>query len=240
MSIQAWTFRAFPTDAMLPMLRDLGVERVELYEQYWSVSSTPDQIAAMRARLDELGLDCVSHGLNPLGTDHDANREVFEFARQAGIKNLLADPPLEAFDSIEALVGEYDLRVAIHNHGPLSQYSTIADVAAALQGRDLRIGAAVDTGHFIRSGEDPIAAIRAFGGRLYGVHLKDVAGESFDAPDVIIGTSGFLDLEALFDALRDVRFLEDASLSLEYEANPEDPYADVVACLDAASRAALA
>ena len=240
MSIQAWTFRTFATDAMLQMVHDLGLRRVELYAAYWPIDGTPDEIAAMRARLDDLALDCMTHGTNPFTADHEANRRVFAFAQAAGIRNLLADPPADAFTSLEQLVAEYDVRIAIHNHGPGSRYPRVADVQAALAGRDARIGTTVDTGHYIRSGEDPVAAIRTLGDRLYGVHLKDVAAAAADAPDVILGTSGLLDVAGVFRALRDVAFPEDASLSLEYEANPEDPYDDVATCLDVASRAARA
>jgi sugar phosphate isomerase/epimerase len=241
MSIQSWTFRVFDFEGALGFVDELGLAYVEMYEAHVSLAGSPQELAAQRGRLDQLGIRLLTHGTNPLSADHDANRAVFEFARAMGLRNLLADPPAEALDSLEQLVAEYDVRIAIHNHGPGSRYSVPEDVLAALAGRDARIGTCVDTGHYLRSGVDPAVAIAAFSGRLYGVHLKDVAAQTPTAPDVILG-DGVLDVAGVFRALRDVGLPADAALSLEYEANPEAPLEDVrvsLAVADAAARATV-
>jgi sugar phosphate isomerase/epimerase len=241
MSIQSWTFRAFDFEQALSFVDELGLAHVEMYDAHVPVAGAAQELAARRSRLDELGIRLLTHGTNPLSADHAANRALFEFARAMGIRNLLADPPAEALDSVEQLVDEFDIRIAIHNHGPGSRYGVPDDVLAALAGRDARIGTCVDTGHYIRSGVDPTQALRAFPGRLFGVHLKDVAAAEPTAPDVILG-DGVLDVIGIFRALREVGLPADAALSLEYEANPDAPLADVragLAVADAAARAAV-
>ncbi|HKD36063.1 MAG TPA: TIM barrel protein, partial [Pirellulales bacterium] len=157
-----------------------------------------------------------------------------------GNRNISADPSEDSFDSLEKLVAEYNVRIAIHNHGPGARYDKIADVLKAIKGRDPRIGACADLGHYIRSAEDPVKAIRLFGDRLYGVHLKDFAEPKKDAKGVILGR-GQLDVIAVYKALKQVNFPADGALSLEYEENEKNPIADVKACvavaLDAAAKA---
>jgi sugar phosphate isomerase/epimerase len=134
-------------------------------------------------------------------------------------------------------VAEYDVRIAIHNHGPGARYDKVADVLKAIKGHDPRIGACADLGHYIRAGEDPVRAITLLSGRLYGVHLKDFAEPKKDAAGVILGR-GQLDLAATFRALRKAEFPSDACLALEYEEKPENPLDDIRACLAAAAAGA--
>src|SRR5205807_5297193 len=94
-----------------------------------------------------------------------------------GVKVITADPSPAALPVLDKLLKEYskhDIRIAIHNHGPGARYSSIKSVADALKGHHERLGACVDTGHFLRSGEDPVEAVRTFGHRTYEVHVKDV------------------------------------------------------------------
>lgn len=239
MAIQSWTFRVQPAEDALASIASLGITRVELSPQaaHFGYPATDEQIAAMRAQLAAHGLDCVTSGLEPATADHAQNRAVFEYAKKLGLRTIMVDPAPDALDSLEELAREFDLRVGIHNHGPGFRYNRIADVDAALAGRDRRIGCIIDTGHYTRAGEDPIAAFRHFAGRVYGVHLKDVAAANPAAPDTILG-EGVVDLPAVFDVLREIDFPDDASLSLEYEGNPQMPYDDVIVCLDNAARAA--
>lgn len=231
-AIQTWTLRAYSVDDALRMIASLGLTRAELSPQagHLGYPATDDQVAAMRAKLAANGLDCVTSGLEPVSGDADANRAVFEYAKKLGLRTIMVDAPPESLDSLDELVGEYNIRIGIHNHGVGTRYSTIADVQAALAGRDRRIGCIVDSGHYTRAGVDPIEALHTFAGRVYGVHLKDVAAANPAAPDTILG-EGVLDLVGVLRALREIRFPADASLSIEYEANMA-PYDDLIVALD--------
>jgi len=121
------------------------------------------------------------------------------------------------------------MRIAIHNHGPGTLYDRLKDVVKAIKDRAPRIGACVDCGHFIASGEEPVKCIQALGSRVYGVHLKDLAEFGTKSPNVVLG-KGHLDVVALFKALRQIKFPRDGALSLEYE-NTENPIDDLKACL---------
>lgn len=237
LGLQTYTFRSFPVDKMLDTAKELGFTTLEFFPGHYPLNSSPDDIAAMKKKLDAHGLKALGHGVSPFTKNHEANRTIFEFAKAAGIRNISADPTPDSFDSLDKLVAEYGIRVAIHNHGPGARYDKIADVLNAIKGHHTDIGACADLGHYIRAGEDPVKAITLLEGRLYGVHLKDFEKPTKDAKGCILG-KGQLDLEATFRALRKVKFPSDACLALEYEENAENPTDDVRQCVAAAAAAA--
>ncbi len=235
--LQSYTLRAFPIDQALVEINKLGLGSVELFDAHFPSKSTPEQIEAMKAKTQALGIQMLGHGVNPFTADHAENRRWFEFAKQAGIKTISANPTEDSFGSLDKLCEEYQIRIAIHNHGPGASYDKIADTLTAIQGHHPLIGACADLGHYIRSGEDPVRAINLFAGRLYGIHLKDFAEQQDKTKGVILG-QGHLDVAGVFKALKKVNFPADGCLSLEYEENPKDPLEDVRACLAAASEGA--
>jgi inosose dehydratase len=236
--MQTYTLRGYPWEKALGIIKDLGLVNVEAFEAHYSVKSSPEQIKANTAKLQSMGLKLLGHGVNRFTKDHEANRKIFEFARAAGVRNISADPTEDAFDSLDKLVAEFEVRIAIHNHGPGARYDKIADTLKAIKGHHTSIGACADLGHYIRSAEDPVRAIHLFQGRLYGVHLKDFAEQKAKAEGVILGR-GHLDVEGTFRALRKIEFPADGSLSLEYEEKPQDPLEDVRKCLAAAAEGAM-
>jgi inosose dehydratase len=238
LGIQIYSLRGYPVDVALQHVKDLGLRLVEFYPKMFPITDDAAAIAAMRRKLADLGLAISGFGVVRFTNDAAANRRVFDFLKAAGIRIVGADPDPDSFASLDDLVAEFDIRVAIHNHGPTHRYNKVLDVLAAIERHDRRIGACADLGHYIRSGEKPVDVIRALEGRLYGVHLKDFATMEDKAQGVILG-QGHIDLPAVFAALARAGFPADGALSLEYEEKPENPLADLRACV-AAARAALA
>jgi len=235
--MQSYTLRQFPVDRALDEIHTLGLKTVEFFDAHFKSKSSDAEIDQMKARTSGLGIKILAHGVNPFTKDHEANRRWFEFARKAGIRNISADPTEDAFDSLDKLCEEYQIRIAIHNHGPGARYDKITDVLTAIKGRHLLIGACADLGHYIRSAEDPVRAINLFEGRLFGIHLKDFAEQKQRTKGVILG-KGHLDVVGVFKALDKVKFPADGCLALEYEENPANPLPDVEECLAVAREAA--
>jgi len=234
--IQSYSLRKFDLQQAVRHMQGLGVHYVEFYSKHVPLDSTVAQLSELKELLDEAGITMSSHGVNKFSKDHDANRKVFEFAKRAGLKNITANPTPDSFDSLDKLVAEYDVRVCIHNHGPGSSYDKIDEVVNAVKDHDRRIGACVDTGHFIRSKEDPIEAVRRLGKRVFALHIKDEEKQEKRSHNVIIG-KGFLDVVKLFKTLKEIEFPADGSISLEYEANPDNPIDDIQQCLVVAQEA---
>jgi len=231
MGVQTYTFRAFPLADALAKTKAVGLSYCEVWDGHMPVTDDPARLAAYRAALKAAGVRALTYGVIDFGADREANRRRFQFARALGLGTLSANPSPEAFDSLDELVREFKINIAIHNHGPGNRYSKIQGVADALKGRDPRVGACVDAGHYLRSGEDPVEAVRRFGRRTYGVHLKDVKDDRFTE----LG-KGDLNLPALLTALKELH--HGGVLSLEYEEHPQDVMPYVEECL-AATRAAV-
>jgi sugar phosphate isomerase/epimerase len=237
MGLQTYSLRKFSTEKALQTMHDLGISTVEFFDVHYLNSSNGEQISAMNQKLAGHQLKVLSHGVHAFSKDHQANKRLFDFAKRAGIRNLTADPTEDAFDSLDKLVAEYDIRIAIHNHGPGSRYDKVDSVLNAIKNRHPNVGACADLGHFIRSAEDPVRVINLLKGRLFGVHLKDFDAPRRDANGCVLG-KGLLDVTAVFKALKKVNLPTDACLALEYEENANDPVDDLKQCLVAAQESA--
>jgi len=237
--VQTISLRKYGLPEVMRHLQGMGVRYVEISAgSHLRATASDEQIATARQLAADAGLTITAQGVNRFSKDHAANRLVFEFAKKLGIRTITANPQpdAETFASLDKLVAEYDLRIAIHNHGPGSLYDKLDSVVKAIKDHDPRIGACVDCGHFLSSGEDPVRCILTLNNRVHGVHLKDHAEFGKKSDNVVLG-KGHLDVVALFKALRQIQFPADGALSLEYEAHPDNPLDDLKACLAIAKEA---
>ncbi len=236
LGIQLYSLRGYAVTEALKHAKELGFSAVEFYSGMLATDANAETIAAVKKQVADLGLKISAHGVNRMTKDAAANRKLFEFAKQVGIPTITADPDPDSFANLDELVKEFDIRVAIHNHGPTHRYNKVGDVLRAIEGHDDRIGACADLGHYIRSGEQPVEVIRALKGRLYGVHLKDFAEMKDKTKGVVLG-KGHLDCGKVFFALQQVNFPADGALSLEYEENPKNPIEEIRECVSVAKTA---
>ena len=205
------------------------------------LSTTPKNIAEHKALLDEAGIRLMSYGVLEFDSNESECRKKFDFAKAIGMVAMSANPRKNkaTFDLLDKLVAEYDVAIAIHNHGPGARYAKIRDVADAVKDHHPKIGACVDTGHYLRSDEDPVEALEVFKDRLHGVHLKDVrtvqSGGKRQKIFTIIG-QGDLDLAKCLRVLKGMNY--QGCLALEYEENEKNPLSDIAVSLQAVRDAA--
>lgn len=238
MGIQSYSLRAFGVDGAIEIIgKDLELHYVEFYSLHFKPTGDPAEIKAMKDKLAKYDISISAHGVQNFTKNHQANEDFFKFAKAAGIRNISANPSPDSFDSLDKLVKQYDIRIAIHNHGPGHRYDKPEDAMKAVANYDKRIGFCADLGHYIRSGFEPAPVIMKLKDRLYGVHFKDFAEMKKDAKGVIIG-KGVMDVPATFKAMRAANFPADGALSLEYEESKESPVAEIQECLAIASEAA--
>ena len=232
MGIQSYSLRGYKLDEALHHSHELGLRYWESYVAHVPLTTNKDEAAGFLGKLKAADVKMLAHGVHAFTKDAAANRKIFEGARTLGIETLSADPTPDSFDNLDVLVEEFKINVAIHNHGPGSRYDSIASVVNAVKGRHKRIGACVDTGHFLRSKESPVAAVEQLGERVFGCHLKDVK----DATVMTIVGKGDLDTLGVLKALKKLKYRH--VLALEYEENPQDPIADLRECLKTVREAA--
>jgi len=231
MGIQSYSLRGYKVDEALQKTKDLGLRYWESYTAHIPLTTAPAEVKAIQDKLTAANVRLRAYGVMRFTKDDAANRKMFEGAKALGIRSLSADPDPDSFDSLEKLVEEFQISIAIHNHGPGHRYNTLEQVQAALKGRGKLIGACVDTGHFLRTPENPVKVIEAIGDRVYGVHLKDVKG----AKTFTILGEGDLDVVGTLKALRAVNYR--GVTALEYEENPQNPIPDLEKCLVAVKAA---
>jgi sugar phosphate isomerase/epimerase len=183
---QLYTFRRFALYEALDMIADLGLTVIEpcfflrLDKKRPNLQVNQDLPADVRKqlqkRLADRGIAMAAY-YGDLGGDKDKNRKTFEFAKEMGVRAIVAEPSAEAVDAIEPLCDEYEINLAIHNHPrkPNYAYWDPKAVMKVCKDRSRRIGTCPDTGHWTRSGLDPVACLKVYEGRIHDVHLKDAA-----------------------------------------------------------------
>jgi sugar phosphate isomerase/epimerase len=229
---QAYTFRKFSFFEAVEKSAALGLETIEMYPgqkiggevpgstQYGMTEETRQ---AIKDKLDKHGMRIVAYGVvNAKG--EDGWRKVFEFAKAMGIGTLNIEPPQAELDAVDRLCREYGIKAAIHNHPKNSRYWDPATVVEALQGRSKLMGACADTGHWVRSGLDPLEGLKKLKGRILSLHLMDVK----DRHDVAYGT-GEAPMAKMLAELKRQGFR--GVISMEYESTPEKPYVPVKQCV---------
>jgi inosose dehydratase len=236
--IQSYSYRMLTFERALEQIQMLGLRYVELYRGHVPTNATGAQIKAARNLLEKYRITPIAFGVESFTKDNAANRRLFEFARDLGVRYLTADPSPDSFDSLDKLVAEFNIGIAIHGHGPvgkqLHRWYSAEEIMKSVRARHRLIGSCLDTGHLIRSAQDPFnhkldpaQQIRLMGARNFGLHLKDHDNKT--RRDVVFGR-GALNVGNILRALREVKFA--GYIAIEYEANPDNPTPDIRACLD--------
>jgi sugar phosphate isomerase/epimerase len=135
---------------------------------------TDEQLKMVRKRLMDHGITLVAYGVVAFENNEKSMRSVFDFARKMGIQTIITEPSYDDYSLIEKMVREYNINIAIHNHPLPTKYARPETVLAHIKGLDERIGVCADTGHWMRTGVNPVEAVRSMDGRIIDMHLKDL------------------------------------------------------------------
>jgi len=219
MGSQSYSFREFKFEDSIAQLKALGLTEMEFCSVHFKADATDAGFAKVKETIAAAGITVPVYGVESFGSDEAANRKKFEFAKALGIEVISADVEKEgnAFASVDALCKEFNIKIGIHNHGPGARYDKVTDTINAVKGTAVAVGACVDTGHSIRSGEKPHEVIAALGDRVHSLHLKDwIHG----GKEQILG-EGDMDLVAVAKALKAINF--SGPIMLEYEEHPDNP-----------------
>ena len=220
--IASYSLRKFPLDRVLASCKEMGVKYITLKDVHLARTDPPETTRALRKKIEDAGLTIMGGGtLTWKANDEAEIRKDFEYARNGGFPLMVCSPAPETLDTLEKLVKEYDIKIAIHNHGPEDKwYPAPKDALAKLQNRDPRMGICMDIGHAVRAGADIVQSVSLAGPRLLDLHVKDLADMKNRDSQVEVG-KGLLDIPGLFRALVRSRFA--GHVSLEYEINADDP-----------------
>lgn len=231
LGIASYTFRNFTRAQMLVFLKQLGVVDMNLKDTKDHLPMDPQAEAAALADYTAAGIKLHAAGTIYFDKDEDDDvRKKFEYCKRAGIKVIVAgDPSPTTLPRIEKFVKEYDIRIAIHNHGPEDKlWPSPLDVLKAVKPFDLRIGCCIDVGHTVRAGTDVVQAIREVGPRLFNMHIKDLASFTEKESQVEVGR-GKMPIKKIFETLLAQKY--SGFVDLEYEINEKDPMPGIIESL---------
>jgi sugar phosphate isomerase/epimerase len=221
LGVASYSMREFTLDQALDMAKKLGVTRMTFKDVHIPRTGPPEATRALRAKIEAAGITIMGGGTLTIPNDPAKIKKEFEYAKDAGFPLIFVDPEPAALDTIEQMAKTYDIKVAIHNHGPEDKrWPRPQDAYAAVKSRDKRLGLCIDIGHTLRTGTDPVQACRETRDRLYDMHVKDLATKSDKESQVEVGR-GVIDFPALFKTLIDIGY--QGQVGLEYEINAKDP-----------------
>jgi sugar phosphate isomerase/epimerase len=239
---QAYTFNRFSAFEAIEMTAAAGGKVIEFYPGQklskeepnvkWDHNASPEIIQKVKEKLAACKVTAVNYGVVGIPKDEAGARKLFEFARTMGLYAITTES-VDALDTIEKLVKEYDIKVAIHNHpkqdnNPNYKVWDPNYVLSVVKDRDVRIGSCADTGHWVRSGLKPAECLRILKGRIISSHMKDLNEMAPDAHDVPFGT-GVADIPAILTELKAQGFA--GNISLEYEYHWENSTPECGQCI---------
>ncbi|MCL1921461.1 MAG: sugar phosphate isomerase/epimerase [Kiritimatiellaeota bacterium] len=229
-AVAGYTFNKFNLDETLEMMRKVDVHYLCIKDFHLPLNSTEEAVAAFHAKCKAAGV--TGYGVGPIymGSADEARR-AFEYAKRVGVK-VVVGVPFEMKDNkrvssaallevVNGLVKEFDMKYAIHNHGPdmPDLFPNAESAIALIKDMDKRVGLCLDIGHELRDGKDPVEAILKYGDRLHDMHTKDVTAAVKSGATTQMGR-GKIDMPGVVRALRKVGYA--GACSLEYEKDMND------------------
>jgi sugar phosphate isomerase/epimerase len=226
LGIASYTFRKFDSAHLIDLMHQLKTPFLNLKDMH--LPMTPlDQVATQAAAYRAAGFQLTAAGNITFAKDTDEDvRPAFEYVKAAGIPIIVCAPTHAILPRLEKFVKEYNVKLAIHNHGTEDKnFPSPFDVLDAVKNMDPRIGLCMDLGHSLRAGADVVAAVRAAGPRLYDIHIKDLADVSSRESQVAVG-EGVMPVRGIFEELIKIKYA--GNVDLEYEIKENDPMPGVV------------
>ncbi|MFZ0744673.1 MAG: sugar phosphate isomerase/epimerase [Terracidiphilus sp.] len=228
LGLASYTFRNFTRTQLIGFMKQLHVADLNAKDVKDHLPMDPQEEAKALADYAAAGIKLHAAGAIYFQHNEDADiRSKFEYCKRARISVIVAgDPTPETLPRIEKFVKEYDIRIAIHNHGPEDKlWPSPLDVLKDVRQMDPRIGCCIDVGHTVRAGTDVVQAIHAVGPRLFNMHMKDLTDFQSKESQVAVG-EGLMPVRDIFEALIATRYK--GFVDLEYEINADDPMPGVI------------
>jgi len=220
LGMASYTFREFPLDETLKMTKRLGLERIAFKDFHLSLESTDEEIKAVSEKTKAAGLDLYGCGVVYMQNEEEVER-AFHYAKTAGMRIIIGAPNPELLIMVNKMVDKYNIKVAIHNHGPEDKnYSTPESAYLRIKDLDPRLGLCIDIGHTQRAGVDPSESALKFADRLHDVHIKDVTSATRGGRTIEIG-HGVIDIPKFLRTL--IKLEYKGSVSFEFEKDGKDP-----------------
>jgi sugar phosphate isomerase/epimerase len=222
LGVASYSLRNFPRAKAIEMVKALRTPWINLKSFHMPYELSPAEIAAARREVEDAGLTIVGGGTITFDKDTDPDvARYFDYARAAGMPLIVATMDPAILPRVERHAKQYDIKVAIHNHGPEDpHFPSPYDVLKAVKDMDPRVGLCIDIGHTARTGTNVVQAIADAGPRLLDMHAKDLRDMKEKESQCIVG-EGAMPIPAIFRQLVAMKY--PGYVNLEYEIDADDP-----------------
>ncbi|MBN9689420.1 MAG: sugar phosphate isomerase/epimerase [Verrucomicrobia bacterium] len=189
LGIQTWTLRNLDFDQVVAFAKKHGITNLQVISKHIDPNSPREEYLKKKAVLEANGLRAYTFGVAGTSLDKEQNRKLFTFAKDMGIQLIIVEPnDFKILENLSELAKEYDIKVAIHNHGIRSLYGNPLVVRTLLKHLDPRVGVCMDAGWITSTGMDPTKIFKEYEGRVFDIHLKDKRVEKTQGDDVAFDT----------------------------------------------------
>ena len=225
LGIASYTFRKLSLDDTIKAMQRLNLKYISIKDFHLALTSTTAERQAAMQKLKAAGITPLSCGNITMQNDEKDIRRAFDYAKDCGMPTIVCSPHPESMPILDKMVKEYDIKLAIHNHGPEDKrFPSPYDVMKTVQGFDKRIGLCIDVGHTARAKVNPAEAIIKCKDRLYDLHFKDINTTEANGKTIEAGR-GVLDLRSILQSLQKIKYSN--LVSIEYEEWENDPLPSV-------------
>lgn len=221
LGIAGYTFHKFSLDKTLATMQQLDVHYLSIKDFHLPYNSSAEEISAFHRKCADYGVSGYCVGPIYMKTEAEVDN-AFAYAQRVGVKLIIAVPNYELLPYVDSKVKEYDIRIAIHLHGPdIELYPDATDVWNHVKVLDPRMGMCLDIGHDLRNGCDPMEDLKNYHSRVFDIHLKDVTANTREGHAIELGR-GKIDFRRFIKMLRKVGY--NGCCSLEYEKDMDNPF----------------
>ena len=222
LGMASYTLRKFDTGKAIQMTKNLGLDYVAFKSMHMPLDASESKLKSIAKEVKAAGLKLYGAGVVYMKSEQEVN-QAFDYAKAAGLDIIIGVPNHELLPLVNQKVKDYNIKVAIHNHGPGDDlYASPDDVMQKVKDLDSRIGLCMDIGHTVRIKQDPVKMAKKYADRLYDVHIKDVDKAENDGKTVEIGR-GVIDIGEFLKTLQNINY--NNVIAFEYEKDAEAPMA---------------
>ena len=230
LGVASYSLREFQRSLAIKSLKQLGVTYVNIKEFHLPYILKPEEVVKGRKQFEAAGMKIMGGGTVNFTKEDDADiRTYFEYAKNAGMPLMVSMPTARILRMLEKFVKEYDIKIAVHNHGPEDKnFPSIQDVLPVVKDMDPRVGVCCDIGHESRAGKNVLESLEMAGPRLLDMHFKDLKDPMNKDSQCEVG-DGKLPIVAIFKLLQKMKY--NGGVMLEYEINADNPVAGMAKSL---------
>lgn len=224
LAMATYSLRGYPLSQMLQLTKRVGLTKLSVKEMHMPLKSSKEEIIKATNEIKQAGLDLYTVGVIYMTNEEEVNR-AFEYAKTAGVEMIVGVPEYPLLPLAEQKVKEYNIKLAIHNHGPNDKrYPSPADVYDRVKNMDPRLGLCLDIGHTMRLGIDPSESFEKYFDRILDVHIKDVNSANAEGTTVEMGR-GVIDIPKFLRTLTKMNYK--GTCAFEFEKDKDDPLAGI-------------